>query len=191
MNKKYEKQEIDMPLDDIACWEKYPKYRWMYELTRLLDSQNVKWSPFETEELTHRMLNIDLETKSTVARFPGFIYVEEPVEIPILAEVFLIKGEIKHSRFFDMSKKELILNIPGEIELKINAFTTMHFSKFTGVYVAEIYGTTLYRIRLKPYKPNDDNIEIKKLLNRIYKKNIINSLSNGLTDRVLRETVAT
>lgn len=48
-------KEIDFPQDDVECWDRYPKHRWVYDLSRLLDTQNIKWSPFETSSLNDRV----------------------------------------------------------------------------------------------------------------------------------------
>jgi len=41
-----DKQSIDIkiPLNDVDCWYLYPKHNWVYDASRLFDSQNIKWS---------------------------------------------------------------------------------------------------------------------------------------------------
>lgn len=194
MTKKHERLSLDIPVDDIECWEKYPKYRWVYELTRLLDSQGISWSPYETNLHQYRALNIYLQSNSLNPRFPGFIFVQSPEENPVLAEVYVIKGEIKHVRYPELDATIHYPDISGKTELKVNAFTSIHLSKFTGVFVAEIVNDVIYRVRLRPHRDLSNNSEIRKLLSRIYKKSSIISsvsqLSSDPSDRVLRESVA-
>ena len=71
MNRKTDTQELDIPKDDIECWTRYPKYRWVYELSRLLDSQHIRWSLFEIDDLTNKELNIKLlQRGKLLRRFP-------------------------------------------------------------------------------------------------------------------------
>jgi hypothetical protein len=63
-------------------------------------------------------------------------------------------------------------SIFGEVELRLNAFTTLYFQKFTGVITTETFGNEIFRIKLKPYSDPEQerNQEVIKLLRRIYKK---------------------
>lgn len=188
MNRKAETIDIDIPKDDIDCWERYPKHRWVYELSRLLDAQNIKWSPYEVESLPDRELNIKLETERTILRQPGFIYIKKSSGQHMFSEVYISKGEIKLLRHIDPVTLTELPELIGEVELRINAFVTLYFQKFTGVLSIETYGNEIFRIRLKPLNNSlEANQEIIKLIKRIYKKSDLTI--NGLTDQAIRETL--
>jgi hypothetical protein len=104
-------------------------------------------------------------------------------------ELYIVKGEIKKARHINPETGKELDSLNGEIELRLNAFTTLHFQKFTGVITAETCANEIFRIRLRPYTTLDTetNQEVIKLIKRIYKKTDI-TLS-GLTDRALHETL--
>ncbi len=172
MHKKTDTQELDIPEDDIECWERYPKHHWVYELSRLLDSQNIKWSPYEVEGLPERELNIKLVSNKTLVRQSGFIYIKRPEGPHLFTEVYITKGEIKLMRHVELRKQEEVLTLNGEVELRINAFVTLYFQKFTGVMGIETYSNEIYRIQLRSYLDviSELNQDVIKLLKRIYKK---------------------
>jgi hypothetical protein len=188
MHKKLEIQELDIPIDDIECWERYPKHRWVYDLSRLLDAQNIKWSLFETDALKDKELNIYLESLKEIEYDPGYIYINRPNGFHTLAEVYLTKGEIKLTRYFDKRTLLEINEFIGNIELRVNAFVSMHFQKFTGVITMEFVGNDIMSIRLRAYPELGQNTESIKLTKRIYKKTEI--IVSGPTDQALHEKVA-
>lgn len=190
MNKKSDPLDIDFPKDDIECWERYPKYRWVYELSRLLDSQNIKWSPYEVGSLPDRELNIELKSIKPLIRQSGLIYIKKPSGNHMFTELYVTKGEIKFLRHIDPDTDKELDSPIGEIELRINAFMTLYFQKFTGVMTIETYGHEILRVRLRPYIDIslETNQEIIKLAKRIYKK--IDITINGLADRDIHETLA-
>jgi hypothetical protein len=190
MHKKTDTQEFDIPKDDIECWDRYPKYRWVYELSRLLDAQRIKWSPFAVDGLPDKELNINLYTTKTIDSQPGYIYTKKSDGQHMLTEVYITKGEIKFMRHIDPKTRKEILSLIGEIELRLNAFVTLYFQKFTGSIGVETYANDIYRIQLRPYVDisQETNQEVIKLAKRIYKKTDITI--NGLTDRSLHETLA-
>lgn len=189
MNKKFERVELDIPVDDIDCWNRYPKHRWVYDMSRLLDSQNIKWSPFEREDLPHRELNMELLTNSAVVKQPGFIYVDLPKTKPLLSEIYIIRGEIKHIKHLDVNTEAELSSLSGALDIRLNAFVSIHFAKFTGVLSTQSYGTNIYKCKLRPWS-NDTDLTTQKLIVRIYRKQNVSSISNGLSDRVLQEIVA-
>ena len=188
MNKKTFLKDLDVPQDDDDCWAKYPKHRWVYEATRLLDSQNIHWSLFQTETEKYAIKNIDLKSKNTY--HPGYIYIKALEGRQLFTEVFIVRGEIKHIRHIYPSSGEVLKELIGEFELRIDAFVTLHFRMFTGIITSETFSNDIYRIQLRPQSDlgQESNNEIIRLLKRIYKKADITI--NGLTDRVLHETLA-
>lgn len=189
MHRKTDMNEFNIPKDDIECWERYPKHHWVYDLSRLLDAQNIKWSPYLIDGLT-RELNVDLISMQPVVKQPGFIYVKHPEGRHITTEIYIAKGDIKLMRHINVDTGEILESLIGEVELRLSAFMTLHFQKFTGVITAETYGNEIFRVRLRPFRDIslEANQDVIKLVKRIYKKTDI-TLS-GLTDRALHETLA-
>jgi len=190
MQKKHDTYEFDVPIDDIECWEKYPKHRWVYDLSRLLDAQNIKWSPYRTDSLQYKKANIDLVTARPIVQDSGFIYTKKPEGQHLYSEIYIAKGEAKLIRHIDPEIGQELTSLIGEIELRLNAFVTLHFAKFTGVIQIETYSNDIFGIRLRPYSDLalTTNIEIIKLTKRIYKRT--DQTVSGLTDQVLHETLA-
>lgn len=172
MNKKIDITELDIPTDDIEAWERYPKHHWVYDLSRLLDAQNIKWSPYRTDELDTKMSNMKLESKKPISFHPSVIYVKALQGQEVITEAYITKGEIRFFRHIDKATKKEITTEIGEVELRLNAFVTLHFQKFTGVVTADFVGHDIYSIRLRPYNSvvEDTNQEILRLKKRIYKK---------------------
>lgn len=191
MHKKIEISDLDIPKDDVECWEQYPKHRWVYDLSRLLDAQNIKWSPYATSNLKDSAANMFLETDKDIAYAPAWIFISNPVGKQIISEVYIVKGEIRYIRYLDKFTKKLITENVGDVELRISAFVTIHFQKFTGVITTETIGNEIYSIRLKPSSEFalEANSETTKLIKRIYKKNDVIQLS-GLTDHTLHVSIA-
>lgn len=189
MNKRLDMHDLDIPKDDIECWERYSKHRWIFDLSRVLDAQNIKWSPYEIDDLPNKELNIKLQSLKPIICHPGFIYTRKPDAHFAITEMYIIKGEIKLLRHLDQSGSELN-TIFGDVELRLNAFVTLYFQKFTGVVTTETWGNEIFRIKLCPYGNinHETNNDVIKLIRRIYKKNDLNL--HGLTDRPLQEALA-
>lgn len=189
MHKKTDTNELDIPKDDIDCWERYPKHRWVYDLSRLLDAQQIGWSPYRVPMYPQRNLNIRLKSVNLLDYEPGVIYTRLPEGDHLKSEVYITKGEIKLIRHVDNTGQELT-NLVGEIELRLSAFVTLYFAKFTGVITCDTYGHEIREIRLKAYSDLSltTNTEIIKLSKRIYKRT--ESTLTGLSDQILHETLA-
>ncbi len=171
MNKKFDINELDIPVDDIDAWNRYPKHRWVYDVPRLLETQNIKWSPFKTVSLDTEWVSMSLKSNAKIDLKPMHIFIEFPSGASSNTEVYINKGEIKLLRHIDCDQKEII----GEIELRINAFVTLHFQKFTGVISVLSFGSDIYQIALRPHSALDINANdnVIKLIKRIYKKHEI------------------
>lgn len=186
MNKKTEKIEIDIPKDDIDCWIRYPKYRWVYDITRLLDCQNIEWSPFEKQQLTDKELIMEMFSVEPIIRQPGYIFTSIPKTECTITDAYIIRGDIKHLKHINASTNKSIENVDGGIEIRINAFISLNLSKFTGVISIKTYGSDIYRCALRPYSNTFNSIE-QKLISRIYKKHQISSLVLCHTDNDIQE----
>ena len=189
MQKKLETHEFDIPADDIECWDRYPKHRWVYDMSRLLDAQNIKWSPFEVAGMI-REINMELQSATPMIKQPGYIYISQFQAEEMITEVYITKGEIKLIRHIDPKTNKELPGLLGGIELRLSAFVTLHFSKFTGVIAVRTSGIEIRRIQLRPYAfvINDTNAEALKLKKRIYKRTEVTI--NGPADQALHEKVA-
>src|SRR5271165_5157704 len=141
MNKKTDMLDLDIPKDDIDCWDRYPKHRWIYDLSRLLDAQNIRWSPYKTNEFQRKTDNLNLWTDKIIT--PGAIYIKEPTGNFTITEMYIIKGEIKLIRHIDPISQKGLDTVQGEVELRLNAFSTLYFQKFTGVINTETFGNEI------------------------------------------------
>ncbi len=191
MHKRIDIHDLEIPTDDLECWEWYPKHRWMYDLSRLLDVQSIKWSPFSTTLLKTEMVNMQFETSRPVDYKSATIFVDAPDYNHVISEVFIVKGEIKHIRHFNETMTELAAESTGNIELRISAFVSIHLQKFTGVISVATFNCIIFKIQLKPKSDlslTTDN-DIVKLIKRIYKKSDVIHLI-GPVDHVLHESLA-
>lgn len=190
MHKKLEIVDLDIPKDDVECWERYPKYRWVYDKSRLFDSQGIKWSPFKTNDLTDVLPVLSLVSSADIDVGMGTIYYKSPVGVEIISEIYLTKGEIKVMQHYDKTLGTNISSVPGDIEIRIIAFISMHFQKFTGIVSIETIGTDIYSIKLRPSYPElalKANNDIVKIVKRIYKRSGLHV--NGPADQDFHETL--
>jgi hypothetical protein len=172
-----------VPEDDIDCWEKYPKHKWTYESGRLFDSQHIKWSPYETEIFNQRMLSIQLSSNKPLVRQPGFIWIKDTIGSELMTEVYIIRGEIKHMHH--VHNQVVLETLNGDIELRLSAFVSLYFKKFTGVISVKTISNEIHKISLRPHRDlsEEKNSDIIKLLKRIYKKTDISI--NGPEDQAI------
>lgn len=162
----------DIPLTDYAAWEMYPKYRWVYSTSRLLDLQNIKWSPFYNNELCASLEEFAIDSKignvqevwqqSTIQEGKsviGAIFVKPTVGEYLTTDAVILKGELKwlahHTRKAELDKNQMhvgkkVLNeVRGDIELRISALSKMALPKYTGVISVDTIGTTIVSTRLR------------------------------------------
>lgn len=159
-------------------WEKYPKHRWIYETTRLLDVQNVPWSVYNNnyinttptfpnnggKAITVAMFNMgepcNLEAWSPMYNncpfYQNRIYVNQFEGEECTTAVAIFKGEIKWTKQYKwasgarggIEKAELQPEISGDIQLRISALVNLHFKKFSGAITVQSYGKDIYGVRL-------------------------------------------
>ena len=183
--------EVELPTTDLECWDKYPKHHWVYDMSRLLDAQNIKWSPLKTDKFNQAELNLKLNIyyeKQDDESTAGYIFIAPPSGVRRLNEVYIVKGEIKLIQHLDPDTLAVSPGTIGEVELRLNAFITLYFQKFTGVICAETYQNNIYRMSLRPLHHIDLNTttDANKLIKKIYKKHEINAVTT--TSHVLELT---
>lgn len=166
IHKKIDIEDLDIPKDDVECWVRYPKQHWVYDLSRLLESQKIEWSPFMTDLLSDKEINNKLQSE------PGYIYLKKSQGNHTITELYIIRGEIKFLRHIDPDTNKELSSLYGEIELRLNSFVILYFQKFSGVINVEMDGNEIYKIQLRPYIDivNETNDSVIKLVRRIYKK---------------------
>jgi hypothetical protein len=189
MNKKIDTTDLDVPVDDIDCWTRYPKHRWVYDFGRLLDSQSIPWSPFPDSAYDYEQANITLIKSDGTKISNGSVWTRKPQGSSVISEIYLAKGEIKKIRHIDSDSRKVLENAIGEIELKINAFVSIYFGKFTGVLSITTIGNSIFQASLRPLSYSSSSIpaDLTKVVSRIYKKQVL--ILNGLTDRDLQESL--
>jgi len=191
MQKKIDINDLDIPKNDIECWNRYPKHKWVYDKSRLFEAQNIEWSPFTRDHLPDHVYTFDIDTETSI---PGVYYLGGRIcykklnERELINQVYILKGEIKLLQHFDARSKLQLDTTIGDVELRINAFVTLYFQKFSGVVTFETDGNQIIRAKLRPEPgiiPNSENV---KLYKRIYKK--VELDISGHTDRSLHEIIA-
>lgn len=162
----------DIPLTDYAAWNMYPKYRWIYSTSRLLDLQNIVWSPFYSSALCASLeeFTADNQTGNMLEEWApnalsdgqtvfGAIFVKPIIGECLTTDAVILKGELKwlahHTRKADLDNnrmqvgKKVLADIRGDIELRISALAKMALPKYTGVVSVDTIGTTIVSARLR------------------------------------------
>lgn len=156
---------VDIPLTDDQAWKMYPKYNWVYSTSRLLDMQNIEWSPyyrlpfswavnefsmwnassFEIQEID----GLPINSPGSMAH--GKIFMAPIEGEKLTTDIAILKGEIKwaaHHRTNENGSKEVLTELRGDVELRISALVTLHFKKFAGVISVDTIGHDIIAARL-------------------------------------------
>lgn len=150
-----------IPVNDLDAWNMYPKFRWVYETSRLMDIQNINWAPFQQENYETTLPAYNINKITDIKQVPfiaagmqhtGAIFIERLAGEHLITDVVVQKGCVKwlkHHRFNDKNERVVIDVINGNLELKINAMITLHFQKYIGVLSIETIGQNIIAIRLR------------------------------------------
>lgn len=167
----------EIPTTHKESWIKYPKYRWVYETTKLLDMQHIMWGPYQDTNtpLALDSFNYGFFLKpSTNMQTPlsGKIFVEKLSGNILTSFVGVFKGEIKWLSHKDQNNT-ILPNINGDIELRISALISLHFQKFSGLINIQTYGKDIIAVNLYANKEdykllNQEDPELFKHIVRIY-----------------------
>lgn len=139
---------IDVPLNDETAYRLYPRYNWVYSTSRVLDMQNIGWSPFATDGFIQPLKEFALVPTPDA----GTIYTRPLHGELLTTDVAIMKGELKwaaHHKLNDDGTRELIDELRGDIELRISALTTLHFKKFAGIISVDTIGHDIIAVRLR------------------------------------------
>lgn len=135
---------IDIPLNDEVAYKLYPKYNWVYSTSRLLDFQNITWTPFGGGEFTL------MHSEFPVTGGGGAIYTKPMPGDKLTTDIAIMKGSIKWAKHHNVvdGEKQVLDELRGDIELRISALATMHFRKFAGVISVDTIGNAIVGVRL-------------------------------------------
>lgn len=159
---------VDIPLTDEHAWKMYPKYNWVYSTSRLLDMQNIEWSPFYRPGFVWTLPEFSLWSNSFWSplkpavvnsvgqrsedfKYEGGIFMAPIVGEKLTTDIAILKGEIKwaaHHRTEDDGTKTVLTELRGDVELRISALVTLHFKKFAGVISVDTIGHDIVAARL-------------------------------------------
>lgn len=166
------------PLSDFEAWERYPKYNWIYETSKILSSQNIPWSIYKGDFNTmissvsygNEVIITDTsDIKSPVYFMEGYIFTKKLSGQRTSAYIAVSKGEVKGEVHFD-NEDNIIREPCGDLKLKISAVVAMNFSKYSGLVRFDsigkdiISGSLAVDISMFSYFPE----EWDKKLNRLY-----------------------
>ena len=170
--------ELSIPKNDIDCWNKYPKFRWVFETTKLFDSQHKKWSfvsgDIYTCETSMDMFEKDLSsvkvTPMSLPRTSGQIFVGNTNNIIIDSQVIIQKGEIKWLAHY--KDTEFLEQINANVEVRIAAFVIMYFQKWNGVLTVRTIDHEIHCVKLMPNNAILQSYpkSALDLLNKVYRK---------------------
>ena len=168
-----------IPNTDKEAWNLYPKYRWLYNTSQLLDYQKVDWSPFPTTEHLSFInnFNIDREivcenvVESDTQPNDGHIYINHTAGNRLTTTAVVVKGDVKWLTMHETDGGELTSPV-GDIELRISALTILHLQKFAGIITVDTVGNTIISVRLRALPEYADMYgdEWKKKVVRLYNK---------------------
>lgn len=148
--------KYNVPATDTECWNKYPKYRWLFETSKLFEAQNKKWSfvkdskfncVYQTSSFDRPFTSMFLKYSSTATL--GELYVQDADNTDTMhTDVVIRKGEItwfKHHKY-----NSFIDEINAEVELRISAFIIMNFAKWNGVLSIKTISNEIYAVKCMP-----------------------------------------
>jgi hypothetical protein len=180
---------VDIPLTSDVAWFMYPKYNWVYSTSRLLEMQNIDWSPLympgkswavpemtDSWKETKKFSPVDYSASSTPGQpLFGHIFITPMVGERLTTDVAVLKGEMKwaaHHTVDEQGNRTLVDGLRGDVELRISALTTLHFRKFAGVISVDTIGHDIVCARLHMTADMVDQYEadwLKKVI-RIYNR---------------------
>jgi hypothetical protein len=112
------------------------------------------------------------ELKFYAEENPNLIYLAPPIGQRLTVDVIIHKGEVKWVGVID-SALVVSEDIPGEVDLCINAFAVLYFKKFSGIISVDTIGNHIYAARLRPTSEKCIYpASTEKILNKIFKKHI-------------------
>jgi hypothetical protein len=160
--------EYDFPRIDREAYTRYPKLNWVYDLTRVLDAQNIQWLPFLQEPFYHS----EPQFLNTITEVSTDVYLEENTGQVKFTQAIVQRGEVKWLAHWDHFSEQFEDEVVGAVDLRISAFVTMYMQKHSGCVTFESVGSDIRRVWLKPFQPALAQFppEAEKLFKKVYKK---------------------
>lgn len=170
----------NVSLSDKEAWLRHPKINWMYDTSRLLESQKVDWTPFKTDISENSLLSNYIDKDFSVEKVtkkdktePGKIYTNDITLPTKTIDVAIRKGKLKWLNDRNGDK------ISGDTELKINSLCMLHLQRYFGFASIELdKNNKILNISFKFNKncvPESylEDEDLLTLLDKIYNKRLI------------------
>ena len=155
------------PKTNIEAWVEYPKFNKVQQTSALFDFQHVEWQPFEDDQfnISHPAFNID--------GYEGNIYTKPLRGDDLTTYVAVNKGDIKWIAHTPRGTFEFEDQIRGSLELRIGAFVTTVYKKFSGIISFDSVGDNVVAVNMNISKDfagaiTDD--ELTKNIKRLYSR---------------------
>jgi len=149
------------------AWTLYTKYNRVQQTSVLFDFQHVEWSPFEDSNYTLKHTAFNIED------YVGDIYTAELTGDSLSTAVAVNKGDIKWIMHYNEKTLIPLNDIRGSLELRIGAFVTTAFKKFSGIVTFKSIGDDIVAIDLKvddKFIESLDDEELNKNIKRLYNR---------------------
>lgn len=156
-----------IPAQNRDTWTIYPQYITTQQTSMLFDFQHIEWLPYETDRFTveHPAFNVE--------GYPGSIYTAAFAGDHLDTYVAINKGELKWIAHAPHGTYDFEDDVRGSLELRIGAFITTVYKKFSGIVSFESYGENIVAISMSISSDlitslNDDDLvkNIKRLYTR-------------------------
>ena len=151
----------NLPKTNSEVWTLYPQYSAAQQTSMVFDFQTISWTPFKTKVHTqeHPAFNVE--------GYPGFIYTKPMSDEHLTTYVAINKGNIKWMGHCAYGTVDIEEEIRGSLELRIGAFVTTVYKKFSGIISFESYGDSVVAINLTVNKEFLESVQDEELLKNI------------------------
>lgn len=162
---------IDIPINDLNAWEKYPEYRWIYNKIILCEYQDIKCAPMPIEPDNYPVilkpiinlygmgLNIRVlknENDFYNVWYSNNFWMEFIEGEHYSYDLFIQNGNIKYTICFRGEKDELLIGkfkyweyINKSIPKIILKLVSEKFSNYTGILNAEVINDKIIECHLR------------------------------------------
>ena len=149
------------PMANKDAWNTYTKYNRVQQTSVLFDFQQVDWSPFMDDKHTCKHTAFNIED------YVGDIYTVNLTGDHLTSAVAINKGEIKWIKHYTAETLVPEEEIRGSLELRIGAFVTTAFKKFSGLVSFKSIGEDVVAVDLKVDNKFINSLEDEELIKNI------------------------
>jgi hypothetical protein len=155
------------PRTSVEAWTQYPKFNKVQQTSILFDFQHVEWQPFADDKFNveHDAYNIE--------GYTGKIYTKELKGDELTTYVAINKGEIKWIAHAPKGTYAFEEEIRGSLELRIGAFITTVYKKFSGIVSFDSVGDDVVAVNMHINKDFAEAItdeDLAKNIKRLYSR---------------------